>query len=233
MRHTTTTPTTPQQQQQQQPQQPQQPQQQASLPSVPSLCVFAPFMMDPSWQPVLSAAQRRKQRRLRSWWRHEQQSIAAALATYSHHSALRGQKTARAGEEDHEMHFTATFRANPPPQAAGTQYFAGGQAAGAGSAAHRGAERRTCAWGTGSRCSCAADGGPGCGSRQVLRLTACCCRAGYRSAHDHSRGPHPAASAAPGSAAGGTVGGCADDSRLCSCSRGRANLRVAGSTSSA
>ena len=80
--------------------------------------------MDPSWQPVLSAAQRRKQRRLRSWWRHEQQSIAAALATYSHHSALREQKTARAEEEDNEMHFTATFRANPPPQAAGTQYFA-------------------------------------------------------------------------------------------------------------
>ena len=77
------------------------------------------FTKDPSWQPVLSAAQRRKQRRLRSWWRHEQQSIAAALATYSHHSALRGQKTARAGEEDNEMHFTATFRANPPPQAAG------------------------------------------------------------------------------------------------------------------
>ena len=39
--------------------------------------------MDPSWQPVLSAAQRRKQRRLRSWWRHEQQSIAAALATFT------------------------------------------------------------------------------------------------------------------------------------------------------
>ena len=77
--------------------------------------------MDPSWQPVMSAAQRRKQRRLRSLWRHEQQSIAAALATYSHHSAIRGQKTARAGEEDNEMHFTATFRANPPPQAAGTE----------------------------------------------------------------------------------------------------------------
>ena len=50
---------------------------------------------------LVSAAQRRKQRRLRSWWRHEQQSIAAVLATVSHHShskvdtanaALRGQK---------------------------------------------------------------------------------------------------------------------------------------------
>ena len=35
---------------------------------------------------LVSAAQRRKQRRLRSWWRHEQQSIAAVLATVSHHS---------------------------------------------------------------------------------------------------------------------------------------------------
>ena len=47
-------------------------------------------MMNPSWQPRTGAAQRRKQRRLRSWWRHEQQSIAAALAIYTHHSALRG-----------------------------------------------------------------------------------------------------------------------------------------------
>ena len=63
----------------------------------------------------MSAAQRRKQRRLRSWWRHEQQSIAAALATYSHHSALRGQKTARAGEEERETKYTAAFRATVPP----------------------------------------------------------------------------------------------------------------------
>ena len=79
--------------------------------------------MEPSWQSWTGAAQRRKQRRLRSWWRHEQQSIAAALATYKHHSALRGQKTARAKEEDHEMHFTATFQAHPPPLAAGVQHF--------------------------------------------------------------------------------------------------------------
>ena len=49
---------------------------------------------------MTGAAQRRKQRRLRSWWRHEQQSIAAALAT--------GTK----------------FRTRPLPQAAGTVYFA-------------------------------------------------------------------------------------------------------------
>ena len=32
---------------------------------------------------------RRRQRRLRSWWRHEQQSTAASLATALHHSAQR------------------------------------------------------------------------------------------------------------------------------------------------
>ena len=49
-----------------------------------------------------SAAKRRRERRLRSWWRHERMSIAAVLATVSHHSypevdtkndAPRGQKT--------------------------------------------------------------------------------------------------------------------------------------------
>ena len=32
---------------------------------------------------------RRRQRRLRSWWRHEQRSVAAALAAATHHSAPR------------------------------------------------------------------------------------------------------------------------------------------------
>ena len=72
---------------------------------------------------MMSAAQRRRQRRLRSWWRHEQQSIAAALATSQHHSALRGQKKARAGEGDFEMNFAAKIRRHPPPQAAGTVYY--------------------------------------------------------------------------------------------------------------
>ena len=64
---------------------------------------------------MTGAAQRRKQRRLRSWWRHEQQSIAAALATFQHHSS-RGQKTARAGEDESETKYTAKFRTTPPPQ---------------------------------------------------------------------------------------------------------------------
>ena len=56
------------------------------------------------------AAMRRRQRRLRSWWRREQWSIAATLATYEHHSAPRGQKKARAGEERSEQNCTATIR---------------------------------------------------------------------------------------------------------------------------
>ena len=72
----------------------------------------------------MGAAQRRRERRLRSWYRHEQQTARMALATFTHHSALRGQKMARAGEEDNEVPFTATIRANPPPQAAGTENFA-------------------------------------------------------------------------------------------------------------
>ena len=57
--------------------QPQQPQL-VSIPRVP--CFFvALFTIDPSGQPM-SAAQRRKQPRLRSWWRHEQQSIARPMS---------------------------------------------------------------------------------------------------------------------------------------------------------
>ena len=69
------------------------------------------------------AARRRRERRLRSWWRHERMSIAMALATVEHHSygptandALRGQKTVtRAGEvEERELH-GAPRRQKPPP----------------------------------------------------------------------------------------------------------------------
>ena len=68
---------------------------------------------------------RRRQRRLRSWWRHEQQSIAL-LATVSHHShpkvdtandGLRAQKTVTStGEEvEHASHFGLRAQKTPPP----------------------------------------------------------------------------------------------------------------------
>ena len=43
-----------------------------------------------------------------------------ALAEMQHHTAPREQMTARAGEEDHELNYTAT---HPPPQAASTVYY--------------------------------------------------------------------------------------------------------------
>ena len=60
---------------------------------------------------------------MRAAWRHEQQSIAQALVAHTHHSAPRRQTIARAGEGDLEMHYTATFRTHPLPQAAGTLYY--------------------------------------------------------------------------------------------------------------
>ena len=98
------------------PQQPQPPQQPGVSPKRAHCFVASPFLMDPSEQPVTGAAQRRKKRRLRSWWRHEQQSIAAALATSLHHSS-RGQRKAKAGEEESEKKYTAKFRKTPLLQA--------------------------------------------------------------------------------------------------------------------
>ena len=71
--------------------------------------------MDLSEQPVVGAAQRRRQRRLRSWLRHERMTVAISLAESTHHSS-RGQKTARAGVWGHELNYTATIRNPPTPQ---------------------------------------------------------------------------------------------------------------------
>ena len=62
------------------------------------------------------AAMRRRQRRLRSWLKHERMTVAMALAEASHHSAPRGQRTARAGVWGHELNYTATVRDPPTPQ---------------------------------------------------------------------------------------------------------------------
>ena len=76
--------------------------------------------MDSSGQQRMAArdvgtsARRRRERRLRAQWRHEQQSIVMALAAAQHHSApksagpvshnvLRNQKTAREGTEFYAM----------------------------------------------------------------------------------------------------------------------------------
>ena len=61
------------------------------------------------------AARRRRQRRLRSWLKHERQSVAMALAEYTHH-ASRGQTRARAREEvELATHFGLRAQKTPPP----------------------------------------------------------------------------------------------------------------------
>ena len=151
------------------------------------------------------AARRRRERRLRSWLKHERMTVAMALAEASHRTAPRGQRTARAGVWGHELNYTATVR-DPPHTPAGAlqplrrraRRVAAGQdsylvrAARAGSAAHRGPDRRRRSWVTDARYSCAADGGTAGGCAPVRRCSCACFRAGYLSAQDHPR-EHPSA----------------------------------------
>ena len=82
--------------------------------------------MDSSGQQRMTArdvgtsARRRRERRLRAQWRHEQQSIAMALAAAQHHSApksagpvshnvLRNQNTAREGSSTPTFYGTRTL----------------------------------------------------------------------------------------------------------------------------
>ena len=75
------------------------------------------MMADPSGRPPAGGvARRRREWRLRSRFRHEQQTVAMLLATFQHHSAPRGQKTARSGVWGHEQNYTAKVRKLPTPQ---------------------------------------------------------------------------------------------------------------------
>ena len=96
------------------PKQQQQQQKQAVCPKSALFCVTC-CGMDLREQPISGAAQRRRQRRLRSWLRHERMTVAMALAERTHHSS-RGQTIARAGEWGHELNYTATIRDPPTPQ---------------------------------------------------------------------------------------------------------------------
>ena len=61
------------------------------------------------------AAKRRRLRRLRSWWRHEQQTVAAVLATYQHHSA-HGDRGRPGQWGERETNYTATLLKMLPPR---------------------------------------------------------------------------------------------------------------------
>ena len=67
------------------------------------------------------AARRRRERRLRSWLRHERMTVAMALAEASHSTAPRGQKTARArGWVRDEVHGHVLEAPTPRSPARGT-----------------------------------------------------------------------------------------------------------------
>ena len=86
-------------------------------------------MAESSERPTGGVAGRRREWRMRSWFRHEQQSTRMALATVLHHSydrvhteygAPRSQNTAtraRGGGESDEVKYTAKIQKTPPPQA--------------------------------------------------------------------------------------------------------------------
>ena len=57
---------------------------------------------------------RRREGSDRAYLKYARMSVAMALAECSHHSAPRGQRMARAREEDPEVHFTATVRTTDP-----------------------------------------------------------------------------------------------------------------------
>ena len=73
------------------------------------------FTMSTSGVDIVTAAARRRQRRLRAYLRHERMSVAMALAESTHHTS-RGQKNARAGVWGHVQDYTAKNRKPPIPQ---------------------------------------------------------------------------------------------------------------------
>ena len=144
------------------------------------------------------------------------QLMAAVLETFTHHSALRGQKTTRDGEGRGSSCSTwpSSGRTHPPagalqavqgrarPEAA-CQPGRAARAARLGPAAHRGAVRRRRSHVQDSRRSCAADGGPADGDPEERR------RAGDRGAQDLTGLQLAAHVPLRAAAAGGTAGGSA------------------------
>ena len=119
------------------------------------------------------AAWRRRQRRLRSRWRHEQQMVAAVLATVTHHShstvgtanaALRGQKLGTCTEVGPAEYFELSSDDGRPPWESGQRHFFEPLPRGevAAECRHRVRNRPE------SRCSCAADGGTAAERHSVL-----------------------------------------------------------------
>ena len=134
-----------------------------------------------------SAAKRRRKRRLRSWWRHGRMSIAAVLATVSHHSYPKVDTTPEGARSlaPAPRWVLPSILSSPrtmagPPGGSGQWHCLsrcrGGRCSGTQASGTKSSE---------SRCSCAADGGTAAECHSVLcRAFAGGCRAGYRSAND-------------------------------------------------
>ena len=131
----------------------------------------------------VGAAKRRKDGQVRAFRRHELLTVRMELAAAST-TALDGWRAERGGRARDAPRPTGTE--DPASAAAACQPVRAAGAAGARTEAHRGAACRLRSHCADPRCSCAAVGGPVVGSPQVLCHAACCCRAGYRSAQDHS-----------------------------------------------
>ena len=71
--------------------------------------------MSTSGVDTVTAAARRRQRRLRAYLRYARMSVAVALAESTHHTS-RGQRFARVGEEGREEHDALRRQRPPPPQ---------------------------------------------------------------------------------------------------------------------
>ena len=67
-----------------------------------------------------TAAARRRQRRLRSWLRHERMTVAMLLAERDHHTAPWGQKQARSGGVEREVNHEPRLLDPPLLQEAAT-----------------------------------------------------------------------------------------------------------------
>ena len=162
-------------------------------PSVPTLVFASPFTMDLGWQPVTGAAQRRRQRRLRSWWRHEQQVDRCGPGHVATPLSPSGKD--RAGGWESELLYTAEVRKTPPPQPELFQFLSKsptapghprllclGESWGEGPAAHRGAARRRRAHGGDSGHPWAAGGRPAGGGVPGTLICRFPCK--YRGAQD-------------------------------------------------
>ena len=160
---------------------------------------------------IASAAQRRRERRLRQFLRHERLSVAMALPEKKHHTS-RGQRKDRAGRWVRDVLHgqvpgAPTRSRRRSPAVPGHPVCVSRGATGEGPAVHRRAARRRRTHGADSGHSWVVGGRSGGGGAAEARRAGC--RAGHRSALDLF-GPGLPAFCQSSSAEGRVLGGSAD-----------------------